>query len=135
MANTIDTSLLLSTYKEAKSKTGSNDLGKDDFLKLLITQLQNQDPTNSLKDTDFIAQMANFSSLEQMTNINNAIEKSAMMQAGMMIGKKVTYLNEEHEEVSAAVDSVSFKNGKTSFHLDDTANTILSSSQIIKISQ
>ena len=47
MTNTIDTSYMLSTYKEAKSKTGSSELGKDDFLKLLITQLQNQDSDQS----------------------------------------------------------------------------------------
>jgi flagellar basal-body rod modification protein FlgD len=203
---------MLSTYKEAKSKTGSSELGKDDFLKLLITQLQNQDPTNPMNDTDFIAQMANFSSLEQMTNINSSINKlveqdkqsqlisyhqfigqdvtwhkvneledgtaeitegsgtvagiqfkedqviillddgtelepanisqvnetvkeSAMMQASMMIGKMVSYLNEQQEEVGATVQSVSFNKGKTSFHLNDGASTILSPSQIIKISK
>lgn len=212
MTNTIDTSYMLSSYKEAKSKTGSNELGKDDFLKLLITQLQNQDPTNPMNDTDFIAQMANFSTLEQMTNINSSINKlveqdkqsqlisyhqfigqdvtwhkvnelkdgtaeiiegsgtvagiqfkedqviillddgtelepanisqvnetvkeSAMMQASMMIGKLVSYLNEQQEEVEAQVQSVSFNKGKTSFHLNDGANTILSPSQIIKISK
>ena len=50
-------------------------MGKDEFLKLLITQLQHQDPTNPMEDREFIAQMAQFSSLEQMLNINTNMEK------------------------------------------------------------
>lgn len=51
-------------------------LGKDDFLQLMITKLQYQDPLNPTTDEDFIAQLAQFSSLEQMSNIADAIESS-----------------------------------------------------------
>lgn len=79
-------------------KASKNDvLGKDAFLKLLVTQLQNQDPLNPLDDKEFIAQLAQFSSLEQMTNISDGIksltEKTAqqdMLSAVNYIGKEVT---------------------------------------------
>lgn len=63
-------------------KSGSNDtLGKTDFLKLLVTQLQNQDPLNPSDPTEFTAQLAQYSSLEQLTNINDSMEAFDSMQA------------------------------------------------------
>ena len=56
----------------------ANSLGSDAFLKLLVVQLQNQDPTSPQSNTEFIAQLATFSSLEQLTSINKAV--SAMAQ-------------------------------------------------------
>ena len=71
----------------------SNELGKDDFLKLLITQLQNQDPTSPMENTEFISQMAQFSSLEQMTNMSSSFAKMAAFinssEAANTLGKTV----------------------------------------------
>ena len=73
-----------------------NLLGKDDFLKLLTTQLQNQNPLNPMDGTEFIAQLAQFSSLETLQDISSQIKEMVMSQNSMqaaiatgMIGKKV----------------------------------------------
>lgn len=58
------------------------DLGRDDFLKILLTQLQNQDPTEPMKDKEFIGQMAQFSSLEQMTNMADNFKQLSGMLSG-----------------------------------------------------
>ncbi len=52
------------------------ELGKDDFLQLLITKMTHQDPLNPMQDEDFVAQLAQFSSLEQMANINESLQQS-----------------------------------------------------------
>jgi flagellar basal-body rod modification protein FlgD len=61
----------------AKSATNEQELGKTEFLKLLVTQLQNQDPMNPVDNQQFIAQLATFSSLEQLISINDGITKLA----------------------------------------------------------
>lgn len=58
------------------SATKNTELDKNAFLNLLIAQLKNQDPLNPMKDQEFIAQLATFSSLEQMGNMNKNMEKS-----------------------------------------------------------
>ena len=72
-------------------------LGKDDFIKLLITQLSYQDPTAPVQDKEFIAQMAQFSSLEQMTNMSADFAKLTAMLSGSeangALGKNVELLD------------------------------------------
>ena len=79
--------------KSLNGTTGGQTLEKDDFLKLLITQLTNQDPTEPMKDREFIAQMAQFSTLEQMTNMSQDFGRLAGIlsttQALGLLGKTV----------------------------------------------
>lgn len=79
-----------SGLKGIEIRSTAKALGKDDFLKLLITQLSSQDPTNPVKDQDFIAQMAQFSSLEQMNNISQGIGKMTNRQSFSLVGKVVS---------------------------------------------
>jgi flagellar basal-body rod modification protein FlgD len=75
--------------------TGGSTLGKDDFLKLLVGQLQHQDPMEPANDTEFIGQMAQFSALEQQTNTAQSTSDIAdqLGRSGALglIGKTVTY--------------------------------------------
>lgn len=112
LVNGISSDLMLSSVKKREAKTGNDILGKDDFLKILMTQLKNQDPMNPMEDKDFIAQMATFSSLEQMTNMNKSIEKLVELQSqtsliafNQFVGKEVTWhrLNENAEPGESAV--------------------------------
>ncbi|MEH7385734.1 flagellar hook assembly protein FlgD [Bacillus sp. JJ1521] len=147
MATKIDSNLYLSNLKPER-KTGNDILGKDDFLKILMTQLQNQDPMNPMEDKDFIAQMATFTSLEQMTNMNSTLEKFVNGQHGEqllkysnMIGKEVEYSfktqdkdgNEIIKNGQGIVTSVSQKSGYIELELKD--GTKIYSDEISKVKQ
>ncbi len=64
------------TQTNTATVTNKNILGKDDFLKLMIQQLKNQDPLNPADGTQYAAQLAQFASLEQLTNLNKSIQES-----------------------------------------------------------
>ena len=93
----------------------TGELGKDDFLNLLVTQLRYQDPLNPTDDKEFIGQMAQFSALEQMQNMNSSF---AATKAFSLIGKHVTAsivdsTTKETKEVTGDVTDVKLSGGKT----------------------
>lgn len=122
MADSISTKAVWPNYSQtnvqaAASKTSSDTLGKDQFLSILVTQLRNQDPMQPLQDKDFIAQMAQFTSVEQLMNM--ASELSLMRQnigaASSLIGKTIEWSETddagEVTTVSGVVDSIISKDG------------------------
>lgn len=106
--------LQVDSFNKANNVSGrqvSQSLGKDDFLKLLITQLSNQDPTSPMENTEFIAQMAQFSSLEQMTNMNQEFAKlNAMMVSSQGVNTigKVVDINLGDSSISGRVEAVTY---------------------------
>ena len=76
---------------------GSSAVNKDEFLKLFVAQLKNQSPLDPLKGHEFIAQLAQFSSVEQLTNLNTSFADNLKFQqltgGSEFIGKKATYVD------------------------------------------
>ena len=118
------------------TESDNGKLGKDAFLQILITQLQNQDPTSPMDDREFIAQMAQFSSLEQMQNMTKAMEnllssqqETQLMSYTNFIGKEVKWheLTEELDEKkvpitiegTGVIKELKFSNGEPLFVLED----------------
>ncbi|MCM3386755.1 flagellar hook assembly protein FlgD [Ureibacillus chungkukjangi] len=128
---------LASTKGPKISTTGDNStLGKDAFLNILITQLQNQDPTKPMDDKEFISQMAQFSSLEQMQNMTTSMQnllvsqnETQLMGYTSFIGKEVKWNEVTSEfddkgnyivnEGTGVINELKFKDGEPVFVLAD----------------
>ncbi|WP_040334232.1 flagellar hook capping FlgD N-terminal domain-containing protein [Candidatus Magnetobacterium casense] len=113
----------------ASSSTSTNELGKDDFLKLFTSQLKYQDPLNPMDSTSFTTQLAQFSSLEQLYNINSNIKTLTQYENSLnnvmavsMIGKSVTTT----DNTTALVSGISFDNGVTYLSLDNGEKIMMS---------
>ena len=95
-----------------QAASGANStMGKDQFLKLFVAQLQHQDPMNPMQDSDFMGQMASFSTLEQVSNLAS---ENARSNAIGLLGRTVTYKNKDGAELTGTVEKVSTKDGKPS---------------------
>ena len=98
-----------------KGNAGKQMLGADDFMKLLTTQLTSQDPMNPMKDTEFISQMANFTSLEQMRTLSKSFETftsdQKMSAAPAFLGRNVT-VKDASGDITGIVEAITLKNGK-----------------------
>lgn len=108
-----------------KDNTAKNTLGKDAFLQLLVTQMKYQDPLNPSSNTEYIAQLATFSQLEQMQNISAMASNS---QALNLVGKNVIVKTKSEtgyiNYVSGRVDFVNITNGKARLSINGNLYSI-----------
>jgi flagellar basal-body rod modification protein FlgD len=103
------------TATSSSSAQSTNGMGKDTFMKLLVAQMANQNPMEPTDDKEMIAQMTQFSTLEQITNMATESSRSAtasqMSQAVNLLGRTVTYLDADGKAQTGTVDQVSMVNG------------------------
>ncbi|MCK9362252.1 MAG: hypothetical protein M0P74_01420 [Syntrophales bacterium] len=120
-----------SSSSQTGSTASASSLGKDEFFKMLIAQLKNQDPLNPQDGAEFSAQLAQFSSLEQLTNLNKTLEAqgasySALMnlQSVSLVGKEVEAKivdkdTAESKTVTGMVSAVQFRDNSIFLTVND----------------
>ncbi|MBI3985839.1 MAG: flagellar hook capping protein [Lentisphaerae bacterium] len=93
-----------------------NNLGKDDFLMLLVTQMENQDPMEPMDNAQMVAQLAQFSSLEQMNNLNTQFarfhQESMLTQSLALTGRSVSLELLNGTQVEGTIDRVFWEDGQ-----------------------
>ncbi|MEM4251487.1 MAG: flagellar hook capping FlgD N-terminal domain-containing protein [Candidatus Bathyarchaeia archaeon] len=98
-------------------------LGKNDFLRLLVTQLQHQDPMNPVENSEFMGQMAQFTSVEQLSNMAASLERMSFAgqlgQAVALIGRTVTWDDADGAARTGAVTSVTVDEGEIAVHVGE----------------
>lgn len=97
-------------------RTPNKELGKEEFLRLLITQLRYQNPVEPVENTEFIAQLAQFNSLEQMINLNRSFSQllqiQSLTQGSYLIGRNVKAVEPDTgEEIVGKVQAVKLNEG------------------------
>ncbi len=116
--NTFNTQL-----KEQQKIVSKNNLGEADFLELMITQLRNQDPTKPMENQQFIAQMAQFTSLKQMNNLaatmSTFTKEFSFTKAVGLVQKEITWNDANGMLQHGKVDSIRVKNGDSYLMVGD----------------
>lgn len=114
-----------------RQNMGTNQIGKDAFLQLLLTQLQHQDPIEPVDNKEFITQQAMFTQIEKLDKINDTLDRSNYMaQVSSLVGKTVDIAQEGGDIVTGRINSIDFYQDSISLRIGDQE---FSPSQITKI--
>jgi len=111
-----DTSESSSTGAGSKKKNVDNTMGQDQFLQLLVAQMQYQDPLEPTSNTEWVAQMATFSMVESLNNMQSAFDKQS---ANALVGKYVFINDGDNGYVKGKVDYITKQDGKTKLSVND----------------
>ena len=111
-------------------------MDKDGFLKLLVGQLSQQDPMNAAGSEELMSQMTQLSMVEQVTNLTKANEQMAVRmetsQALELIGRNVSYVNDDGETVEGQVEKMELKDGKATLTVDGRSGILPSQVQEVR---
>lgn len=120
LIQSVTNGIIENTARDVKQASSGNSLGKDAFLQLLCAQLQYQDPLNPQTDTEFVAQLAQYSQLEELQNLTATNENA---QALSLVGKNVvlstTGSDSNKVYFSGAVDYVTYVSGEAKLSVND----------------
>jgi flagellar basal-body rod modification protein FlgD len=123
----------------SNQNTPENTLGKDAFLQILVSQLKHQDPMEPVKDRDFIAQMAQFSGLEQMSNLNKTMQlfvdyqiQGSLLDKSHLIGKEVQW-EQNGVQGNGVIKAVLFKDGSLLAEIEGPNNITIPIESVVRV--
>ncbi len=95
ITDVLNASTGVSQSQESSATISGGSMGQDEFMKLLVTQLSNQDPLSPMKNEEFVAQLAQFSSLEQLVNVNERLDGLAVAQLSQNGASAVNFIGKD----------------------------------------
>ena len=124
------TSNASSGSSSTNSSSGSYNLTPENFMQLMVTQLENQDPTSPTSSQDLLTQMSQIGQLESSTSLQSTMSsvtlQSQVSSGSSLIGKNVTGIDTDNNSVTGVVNSVSVAGGNVSLQLDSGTSLALS---------